>query len=108
MIDDALNLGLAANVSTKYWMEQMGLPFHPTHINVQNQKDRRHGYADLLRYPQHYRVHWQVWSGGTTRLLLWGDPDYVRRFAATARLYDGEQFRGQRNARDEDAGRAAR
>ncbi|MCX6629026.1 MAG: hypothetical protein NTW28_15520, partial [Candidatus Solibacter sp.] len=92
VIDDALNLGLKAKISTKYWMEQMGLPFHPTHINSEDQRNRRHGYADLLRYPQRYRVHWQLWSGGTTRLLLWGDPDYVRRFATTARLYDGDSF----------------
>jgi hypothetical protein len=92
VIDDALRLGLRVKISTKYWMEQMGLPFHPTHINTQNQHDRRHGYADLLRYPQRYRVHWQLWSGGTTRLLLWADPDYVRRFAQSARLYDGDSF----------------
>jgi len=92
VIDDALKQGLAARVSTKFWMEQMGLPFHPTHVNSQNQKDRRHGYADLLRYPQRYRVHWQLWSGGTTRLLLWADPEYVRRFAAVARLYGGTSF----------------
>jgi hypothetical protein len=92
VINDAVNLGLNSKISTKYWMEQMGLPFHPTHINVQNQKDRRHGYADLLRYPQTYRVHWQLWSGGTTRLLLWGDPEYVRRFAASAKLYGSDSF----------------
>ncbi len=92
VINDAVNLGLKACVSTKYWMEQMGMPFHPTHINIQNQKERRHGYADLLRYPQSYRIHWQLWSGGTSRLLLWGDPDYVRRFASTVRLYDGNSF----------------
>ncbi len=92
VIDDALSLGLNVKVSTKYWMEQMGLPFHPTHINPENQRERRHSFADLLRYPQRYRVHWQLWSGGTTRLLLWGDPDYVRRFARTARLYDGDSF----------------
>jgi hypothetical protein len=92
VIDDALKQGLAARVSTKFWMEQMGLPFHPTHVNPQNQKDRRHGYADLLRYPQKYRVHWQLWSGGTTRLLLWADPEYVRRFASAARLYGGTSF----------------
>jgi hypothetical protein len=89
IIDDALHQGLHARVETKYWMEQMGLPFHPTHINRQNQKDRRHGYADLLTYPQRYRVLWRLWTGGTARLLLWGDPEYVRRFAASARLYDG-------------------
>jgi hypothetical protein len=92
VIEDALQQGLNARVSTKYWMEQMGLPFHPTHVPAPNQGDRRHGYADLLRYPQRYRVHWQLWNGGTTRLLLWGDPDYVRRFAESARLYDGNSF----------------
>jgi hypothetical protein len=92
VIDDALDQGLKARVNTKYWMEQLGLPFHPTHVNTPNQKDRRHGYADLLRYPQRYRVQWQVWTGGTTRLLLWGDPEYVRRFAGSARLYDGNSF----------------
>jgi hypothetical protein len=92
VIDDALDQGLNARVNTKYWMEQLGLPFHPTHVNTPNQHDRRAGYADLLHYPQRYRVQWQVWTGGTTRLLLWGDPDYVRRFASTARLYDGNSF----------------
>ena len=92
VIDDAIALGLKANISTKYWMEQMGMPFHPTHINAQNQHDRRHGYADLLRYPRSYRVHWQLWNGGTSRLLLWGDPEYVRRFALSAKLYDGNSF----------------
>jgi hypothetical protein len=92
VINDALDQGLKARVNTKYWMEQLGLPFHPTHINTENQHDRRHGYADLLRYPQRYRVQWQLWTGGTTRLFVWGDPEYVRRFAASARLYDGNSF----------------
>ena len=92
IIEDALKHGLNARIETKYWMEQMGLPFHPTHINRQNQRDRRHGYADLLRYPQRYRVHWRLWSGGTARLLLWADPEYVRRFAESARLYGGNSF----------------
>jgi hypothetical protein len=92
IIEDALTQGLNARVSTKYWMEQMGLPFHPTHVNRENQHDRRHGYADLLRYPQRYPVHWTLWTGGTARLLLWADPDYVRRFAATVHLYNGNSF----------------
>ena len=84
-------------------------PALPSHAHQhQNQRNRRHGYADLLRYPQRYRVHWQLWSGGTTRLLLWGDPDYVRRFAATATPLRRRQLRDQRNARHQDAGRAAR
>ena len=56
IIEDALDQGLRFRVATKYWMEQMGLPFHPTRVNEQNQHDRRHGYADLLRVPPKYQV----------------------------------------------------
>ena len=85
-LDKALETGVDLRICTKYWMEQMGLPFHPTHVHPQNQHDRRHGYADLLKYPQKYKVHWRMWSGGTTRLLLWADPEYVRRFAESEAL----------------------
>ena len=92
VIEDGLDQGLKVRVTTKYWMEQMGLPFHPTHINRENQRDRRHQYADLLHYPQRYKVHWRLWNGGTTRVLLWADPGYVRRFSQSAHLYDGDSF----------------
>ena len=92
LIDLALQMGINLHISTKYWAEQMGLPFHPTHIPRQNQRDRRHGYADLLRYPQRYQMHWRLWNGGTTRVLLWGDPEYARRFADSTHLYNGDGF----------------
>jgi len=87
LIDLALAKGVEIRICTKYWMEQMGLPFHPTHVHPRNQMDRRHGYADLLRYPQRYKLVWRLWNGGTSRLLLWGDPQYVRRFATSTHLY---------------------
>ncbi len=92
VIQSAADAGVPFRITTKYWMEQMGLPFHPTHINTQNQFDRRHSYADLLRYPRRYSMHWRLWNGGTARVLLWGDPDYVRRFVQSTRLYDGAGF----------------
>ncbi len=92
LIDKAVEMGVNMRICTKYWMEQMGLPFHPTHIHPGNQHDRRHGYADLLRYPQRYKMHWRLWNSGTTRILLWGDPEYVRRFAQSTHLYDGDGF----------------
>ena len=92
VIESALALGVNLRIETKYWMEQMGLPFHPTHVNPPNQQDRRHGYADLLRYPQRYQMDWRVWNGGTTRVLLWGDPDYVRRYSASTALYDSPNW----------------
>jgi len=92
LIDRALEVGIPMRICTKYWMEQMGLPFHPTHIHPGNQFDRRHGYADLLRYPKRYDMHWRLWNAGTTRVLLWGDPEYVRRFAESTHLYDGKGY----------------
>ncbi len=92
VIETGLDMGVSLRITTKYWMEQMGLPFHPTHINRQNQLDRRHSYADLLRYPQRYKMHWRLWNGGTARVLLWGDPEYARRFAESTHLYDGDGF----------------
>jgi hypothetical protein len=92
VIDAGLEMGVKLRITTKYWMEQMGLPFHPTHINRQNQFDRRHSYADMLRYPQRYKMHWRLWNGGTARVLLWGDPEFARRFAESTHLYDGDGF----------------
>ena len=92
VIQNAVDTGLNFRLTTKYWMEQMGLPFHPTHVNVRDQLNRRHGYADLLRYPQQYKMNWQLWNGGTARVLLWGDPEYARRFCESTHLYDGDGF----------------
>ena len=90
VIEDALKQGLAARVSTKFWMEQMGLPA-PPHTRQRRRTSTTGGTATPIcsEYPQRYRVHWQLWSGGTTRLLLWGDPEYVRRFAGAARSTGG-------------------
>ncbi|HUT11908.1 MAG TPA: hypothetical protein VMY42_15510 [Thermoguttaceae bacterium] len=92
LIDRALEIGVPIRICTKFWMEQMGLPFHPTHVHPANQHDRRHGYADMLRYPKRYDMHWRIWSGGTTRVFLWGDPEYVRRIAASTLIYPGGGF----------------
>jgi len=92
VIDTALDLGIHLRVETKYWMEQMGLPFPPTHVNPADQQNRRHGYADFLKYPKRYDMNWTLWNGGTARVLLWGDPDYVRRFLDTTFLYDSPNW----------------
>jgi hypothetical protein len=92
VIGIGVDMGLKLRITTKYWMEQMGMPFHPTHINRENQFDRRHSYADLLRYPQRYKMHWRLWNGGTARVLLWGDPRFASRFAGSTHLYDGDGF----------------
>ncbi|MDR1407523.1 MAG: hypothetical protein LBJ23_05695 [Tannerella sp.] len=92
LIRSAVRLGIKFRIAPKFWMEQMGMPFSPTHINREDQHNRRHGYADLLRYPQHYRMLWKLWNGGTNRAFLWGSPEYARRFAESAHLYDSDAF----------------
>lgn len=37
-------------------------------------------------------MHWRLWNGGTSRILLWGDPGFVRRFAESTHLYDGDGY----------------
>jgi hypothetical protein len=91
VIQSAINTGINFRITTKYWMEQMGMPWHPTQINPEK-SERRHSYAALLSYPQKYKMHWRLWNGGTSRILLWGDPEYVRRFAGSSHLYDGEGY----------------
>lgn len=91
IIQSAIDVGIKFRITTKYWMEQMGMPYHPTQINPEK-SERRHSYSDMLSYPQQYKMHWRLWNGGTTRVLLWGDPDYVRRFAESTHLYDGDGY----------------
>jgi len=92
LIDKAIELGINFRIAPKFWMEQIGLPFSPTHINREDQRNRRHGYADMLRYPQHYQMLWKLWNGGSTRVWLWGDPEYVRRFAKSSHLYNSDSY----------------
>jgi hypothetical protein len=91
-IQSALDTGVNFFIDTKVWMEQLGLPFHPMHINPKDQSNRRHSYADLLVYPKKYNMDWELWNGGTSRVLLWGDPEYVRRFVECTHLYDSDSF----------------
>jgi hypothetical protein len=91
VIQSAINIGVPFRITTKYWMEQMGLPFHPTSINPEKSA-RRHSYSDMLRYPQQYKMLWRLWNGGTSRILLWGNPEYARRFTESTHLYNGDGF----------------
>lgn len=92
IVHEGQDRGLTIRMSTKYWMEQMGLPFHPTHTNrITDDSYRRHSYADMLNYEEHYKVFYRIW-GGTTRVLLWGDPEYAKRFAVSTHIHDGAGF----------------
>lgn len=91
VVQSAIDVGVNFRIATKYWMEQMGMPYHPTQINPERSA-RRHSYADMLRYPQQYKMFYRLWNGGTSRILLWGDPEYAIRFAESTHLYDGDGY----------------
>jgi hypothetical protein len=92
LIETALQMGVHLRLTTKYLAEQVGPPFHAMHVQRFDQFQTRFSYFDMLRYPQKYKVQWRHWTSGTTRVLLWGDPGYVRRFAETTHLYDGDGY----------------
>jgi len=92
LIDAAVAAPVKMRITTKFWGEQTGLPYHPAQLSLKNKYKRRHSYADLLRYPKRYEMLYRLWSHGTNRILVWGDPDYARRFAAATRLWDGQGF----------------
>lgn len=91
VVRSAIEEGIKFRLTTKYWMEQLGMPYHTTQINPEK-SPRRQSYADMLKYPQEYKMHWRLWNGGTTRILLWGSPEYVSRFAESTHLYDGDGY----------------
>ena len=72
--------------SMKYWAEFLGAPYQPCKI------EPGYSYGNLLEKPMPYRFMWQVWSLGSPRLLLWGDPEYVQRFAQSCKLGGAEGF----------------
>ncbi len=93
MIRDGLATGVRVTVPTKYWCEHAGLPHHLTQMRREEltqlsnfNHSRRYSYADMLKRPRSYDTLYRLWNNGTTSVLLWGDPDYARRFSASCHL----------------------
>lgn len=91
MIQWAQEQGGDLTISTKYWCESLGLPYHNTQMrqaeldNLEDfNKSRRYSYSDLLQKPRYFDVMYRLWTVGSDRIFLWGDPDYARRFSETA------------------------
>jgi hypothetical protein len=85
-LDSALATGLPVRVSHKYWGEHMVFPYHPTRFIW------TYTYGDWLKYPREADQIYQVWSLGSHRVLQWGDPEFVRRFAETTTFQDAVGF----------------
>jgi hypothetical protein len=80
MLEAATTSGAPLRLSAKYWAEHIGRPYQPA------ETWRNYSYIDFLKKPRPYGFYWEVWGLGSNRLLLWGNPDFVRRMAPTFTL----------------------
>jgi hypothetical protein len=87
----ALDEKLDVTISTKFWSEHFGLPYHPTAVDTHWRKDR-YSFGAMLQQPLATRVVYQLWNVGSQRLTLWGSPEYARRFAESCLLGGGSGF----------------
>jgi hypothetical protein len=86
MIAAAQQVGVPLRVSTKYWAEDVGRPYQPAETYP------GYSYLNFLEKPRTYDFYWELWGLGSHRLLLWGNPDYVKRAVPTFRLSGSSGF----------------
>jgi hypothetical protein len=86
MLDAATQTGVRFRVSTKYWAEDVGRPYQPAETYP------GYSYLNFLEKPHSYPFYWELWGLGSHRLLLWGNPDFVRRAAGTFHLGNAVGF----------------
>ena len=86
MIAAAQEVGVPLRVSTKYWAEDVGRPYQPAETYA------GYSYLNFLEKPRKYDFYWELWGLGSHRLLLWGDPGFVKRAVPTFRLSGSSGF----------------
>ncbi len=77
MLEAAVDSGAPLRLSSKYWAEDIGRPYQPPETWP------NYSYINFLKKPRPYDFYWEVWGLGSHRLLLWGNPDFVRRMVPT-------------------------
>ncbi len=94
MLNAAIDSGVSLRLSSKYWAEHLGRPYQPaeifpnySYINFLRRRPELHG-----NRVRPYEFFWEIWTLGSHRLLLWGDPDYVKRVAGTLSLSETQGF----------------
>lgn len=86
MLKVAAEAKITARLSSKYWAEDIGRPYQPAETYP------GYSYLNFLTKKRPYQFYWELWALGSNRLLLWGDPQYVRRAVATFSLGDATGF----------------
>ncbi|MGC9973239.1 MAG: hypothetical protein ABSE56_21905 [Bryobacteraceae bacterium] len=77
LVEAARTAHVPLRISLRYWAGDLGRPYQPAETLPGS------SYMNLLEKPRQYEC---LWSLGSQRLLLWGDPDFVRRAVATFTL----------------------
>lgn len=80
VVDAARQVGVKMRLSTKYWAEDLGRPYQPAETYP------GYSYITYLEKPRSYDFYWELWALGSNRILLWGNPDFVRRAVPTFQL----------------------
>jgi hypothetical protein len=86
MVKAAQEIGIPMRLSTKYWAEDIGRPYQPAETFP------NYSYLNFLEKPRPYKFYWELWGLGSHRLLLWANPDFVRRAVSTFNLGGAEGF----------------
>jgi hypothetical protein len=83
LMEAALNAKVPLRLSSKYWAEDLGRPYPPAetwpNYSFLNFLEK----PPVSERPRLWQFYWELWGLGSHRLLMWGDPDYVKRAAAT-------------------------
>lgn len=83
LMEAALNSQVPLRLSSKYWAEDLGRPYPPPetwpNYSFLNFLER----PAVSDRPRPWQFYWELWGLGSHRLLMWGDPDYVRRAVST-------------------------
>jgi hypothetical protein len=88
-VDAAKDAGVRYRFSAKYWAEKLGRPYQPPEVCWPAPVYK---YGRLLEKStddgtRPYDFFFELWGGcGANRVLLWGDPEYVRRIVPSFRL----------------------
>ena len=90
--ESAIATGLPTTVSTKFWCEHQGMPYHAGLLQDFDRVTRRHTYGDLLKYPRDHEFLFRLWNMGTNKFTLWADPTWVSEFARNCALGGSKGF----------------
>jgi len=92
LMEAALNAQVPVRLSSKYWAEDLGRPYPPPETWP------NYSFLNFLEKPsvpdrpRPWQFYWELWGLGSHRLLMWGDPDYVRRAVSTFTMSGASGF----------------